>query len=373
MGCWGKFWYCSGKVKCTVEVCGGEGVFGGKGGYGARYGVRILEFRGYGGGNKVVIWWLSLGSKCGTLRKKYDALGYNVRLRDNKDADMAWEIYTGNGYLWARYGVRILELRGYGGGNRVVIWWLNLGSKCDALSKKCGALGELMRELNVYILSTAKIEVSTANAILVLLKVIQEMAKYVTTAGVIYLKGHHKLGLWYPKDSSFDLVAYTDIDHAGASLDRKSTSGGCQCLGCRLISWQCKKQTVVATSTTEAEYMAAASCCSQKPQGSEDFHQIVDFLKASHIRTLDNGEIELNAKVDGHDKNITEASVRRHLKLEDDDGISTLPTTKIFEQLALMGYVTDSDKLTFQKGHFSPQWRFLIHTILYCLSPKKTS
>ncbi|GJX01454.1 putative ribonuclease H-like domain-containing protein, partial [Tanacetum coccineum] len=69
-----------------------------------------------------------------------------------------------------------------------------------------------------------------------------------------YLKGQPKLGLWYPKDSPFDLVAYTDSDYAGASLDRKSTTGGCQFLGCRLISWQCKKQTVVANSTTEAEF-----------------------------------------------------------------------------------------------------------------------
>nr|GEV10403.1 hypothetical protein [Tanacetum cinerariifolium] len=56
-----------------------------------------------------------------------------------------------------------------------------------------------------------------------------------------YLKGHHKLGLWYPKDSPFDLVANTDSDYAGASLDRKSTTRGCQYLGSRLISWQCKK------------------------------------------------------------------------------------------------------------------------------------
>ncbi|GJT66160.1 ribonuclease H-like domain-containing protein [Tanacetum coccineum] len=67
-----------------------------------------------------------------------------------------------------------------------------------------------------------------------------------------YLKGQPKLGLWYSKDSSFDLEAYTDSDYAGASLDRKSTTGGCQFLRRRLISWQCKKQTVVANSTTEA-------------------------------------------------------------------------------------------------------------------------
>ncbi|GJV60249.1 hypothetical protein Tco_1466349 [Tanacetum coccineum] len=78
-----------------------------------------------------------------------------------------------------------------------------------------------------------------------------------------YLKGQPKLSLWYPNDSLFDLVAYTDSDYAGASLDMKSTIGGCQFLGCRLISWQCKKQTVVANSTTEAKYVAASSCCGQ--------------------------------------------------------------------------------------------------------------
>nr|GEU42734.1 putative ribonuclease H-like domain-containing protein [Tanacetum cinerariifolium] len=68
-----------------------------------------------------------------------------------------------------------------------------------------------------------------------------------------YLKGLLKLGLWYPKDSPFDLVAYTNNDYAGASLDRKSTIEGCQFLGCRLISWQCKKQTMVANSIREAD------------------------------------------------------------------------------------------------------------------------
>ncbi|GJR39062.1 hypothetical protein Tco_1214746 [Tanacetum coccineum] len=63
----------------------------------------------------------------------------------------------------------------------------------------------------------------------------------------------------YSRDSPFELVAYTDSDYAGATQDRKSTTRGCQFLGNRLISWQCKKQTVVATSTTEAEYVAAAN------------------------------------------------------------------------------------------------------------------
>ncbi|GJV04392.1 putative ribonuclease H-like domain-containing protein [Tanacetum coccineum] len=72
-----------------------------------------------------------------------------------------------------------------------------------------------------------------------------------------YLKGQHKLGLWYPRDSPFDLEAFSDCDYAGANLDRKSTIGGCQFLGKRLISWKCKKQTKVANSTTKAEYAAA--------------------------------------------------------------------------------------------------------------------
>ncbi|GJW12734.1 putative reverse transcriptase domain-containing protein [Tanacetum coccineum] len=72
--------------------------------------------------------------------------------------------------------------------------------------------------------------------------------------------GKPHLGLWYPRESPFDLEAFSDSDYGGSNLDRKSTTGGCQFLGQRLISWQCKKQTIVATSTTEAEYVAAANC-----------------------------------------------------------------------------------------------------------------
>nr|GEZ79806.1 putative ribonuclease H-like domain-containing protein [Tanacetum cinerariifolium] len=68
-----------------------------------------------------------------------------------------------------------------------------------------------------------------------------------------YLKGQPNLGLWYPHDSPFQLEAYTNSNYAGSHGDRKSISGGCQFLGRRLISWQCKKQTIVATSSTEAE------------------------------------------------------------------------------------------------------------------------
>ncbi|GJU01307.1 retrovirus-related pol polyprotein from transposon TNT 1-94 [Tanacetum coccineum] len=73
-----------------------------------------------------------------------------------------------------------------------------------------------------------------------------------------YLKGTPNLGLWYPKGLGFDLKAYSDSDYAGCNLDRKSTSGGCQILGGKLVCWSAKKQNSVAMSSTEAEYVAAA-------------------------------------------------------------------------------------------------------------------
>ena len=78
-----------------------------------------------------------------------------------------------------------------------------------------------------------------------------------------YLRGTTALGLWYPSGDGFGLQAFTDADHGGCKLDRKSTSGGCQFLGERLVSWSSKKQSCVSLSTAEAEYIAAASCTSQ--------------------------------------------------------------------------------------------------------------
>nr|GEV23398.1 uncharacterized mitochondrial protein AtMg00810-like [Tanacetum cinerariifolium] len=307
-----------------------------------------------------------------------------------------------------------------------------------------------------------------------------------------YLKGHHKLGLWYPKESPFDLVAYSDSNYGGATQDRKSTTRGCQFLGRRLISWQCKKQTIVSTSTTEAEYVAVASCCGQvlwiqnqlldyglsmscealskeisssilllgtidqtlfirrqrgdfilvqvyvddiifgssnpqlcrefealmhkkfqmsamafcdyhnmiaileKYEHNQDFHQIVDFVKASHIRyaltfsptvyvshirefwstariETTEEETKILAIVDGKLRTVSKSSIRRNLKLNDEAGISSLPNAKLFENLQLMRYnILPNQKFTFKKGQFFHQWKYLIHTIMQCLSPKST-
>nr|GEW11378.1 ribonuclease H-like domain-containing protein [Tanacetum cinerariifolium] len=121
-----------------------------------------------------------------------------------------------------------------------------------------------------------------------------------------YLKGKPHLGLWYPKDSSFNLVAYSDSDYVGASLDRKSTTGGCQFLGCRLISWQCKKQTAVATSSTKAEY--------------------VTYVAVKKV----NDVMRLQALVDKKKVVITEATIRDALRLDDAEGVECLPNEEIF-------------------------------------------
>ncbi|GJY58967.1 hypothetical protein Tco_0458859 [Tanacetum coccineum] len=248
-------------------------------------------------------------------------------------------------------------------------------------------------------------------------------------------------------DIIFAVFAYTNSDYAGATQDMKSTTRGCQFLGNRLISWQCKKQTVVATSTTEVEYVAAASFCRQvlwiqnqlldyrtldksvkqigqskevetlrylslvvplrkvsdkavhkelgdrmervattassleaeQDSGSEGFHQIIDFLSANHIqyalienltiyvsfikqfrriataRTSANREVELTATIDGQEKTITEASLKRHLKLEDNCGVTTLPNSEIFKQLALIGAPETSPSEITSSPSLSPQ------------------
>ncbi|GJV56635.1 hypothetical protein Tco_1457640 [Tanacetum coccineum] len=71
------------------------------------------------------------------------------------------------------------------------------------------------------------------------------------------------MGLWYPKGSGFDLTAFSDADHAGCLDTRKSTSGGIQFLGDKLVSWMSKKQDCTAMSSAEAEYVALSASCAQ--------------------------------------------------------------------------------------------------------------
>ncbi|GJV57623.1 putative ribonuclease H-like domain-containing protein [Tanacetum coccineum] len=139
--------------------------------------------------------------------------------------------------------------------------------------------------------------------------------------------------------------------------------------------------------------MVAFLAKSAESEGSE---QIVDFLNAHPIKyalTVNptiytscieqfwatvkaktvNGEVQLQALVDGKKITITESIVRSDLQLEDAEGVDCLPNATIFEQLTLMGYEKLSQKLTFYKAFFSQQWKFLIHTILQCLSAKTTA
>nr|GEX04633.1 reverse transcriptase domain-containing protein [Tanacetum cinerariifolium] len=79
-----------------------------------------------------------------------------------------------------------------------------------------------------------------------------------------YIKGIMNLGLWYPKKTDIEIVVYADSDHTGDYVDRKSTSGICTFMGCCLTSWFSKKQTALAISTTEAEYVSAEKACQQE-------------------------------------------------------------------------------------------------------------
>ncbi|GJT77252.1 hypothetical protein Tco_1043977 [Tanacetum coccineum] len=78
-----------------------------------------------------------------------------------------------------------------------------------------------------------------------------------------YIRGTSHLGLWYPKGTGIETVVYADSSHAGDYVDRKSTSGICTFIGCCLTSWFAKKQTTLAISMTEAEYVFARKACQQ--------------------------------------------------------------------------------------------------------------
>ncbi|GJR89899.1 putative ribonuclease H-like domain-containing protein [Tanacetum coccineum] len=183
-----------------------------------------------------------------------------------------------------------------------------------------------------------------------------------------YLKGQPTLGLWYPKDSPLELIAYSNSDYAGASLDRKSTTGGCQFLGCSyekkliemvkihtdynvadlltkafdvtrfqiLIASIDNKELAIPGQTTTGKEFSNPLMADSLPKTILPTN-FVGCLKNATVKTVNNGEQQLTVIVDGQTIAITKASVRRHLQLADADGISSLPNTEIFEQLTLMG------------------------------------
>ncbi|GKB82698.1 putative ribonuclease H-like domain-containing protein, partial [Tanacetum coccineum] len=148
-----------------------------------------------------------------------------------------------------------------------------------------------------------------------------------------------------------------NVSHLHA-LGRKSTTGGCQFLGCRLISWQCKKQTVVVNSTTEAEDSnekkliqmikihtdknvtdLLTKAFDDDWNGMEKLVITVLVWSTAKAKTI-NEETQIHALVDGKKIVITESSVMRDLQLVDENGIDCLLNTTIFENLALMGLKT---------------------------------
>nr|GEY04380.1 hypothetical protein [Tanacetum cinerariifolium] len=140
-------------------------------------------------------------------------------------------------------------------------------------------------------------------------------------------------------ETAVDLEAYSDSGYAEANLDRKSTTRGCQLLGKRLITWQCKKQTIIATSTTEAGYVATASCCGH--------HFIRDAYEKKLIQVL---------------------------KIHTDDNVSDLLTKAFDVSRQNVSTVRSTNSIVRQQLVSHGLWTFY-HTLIYLglFSPKMKS
>ncbi|GJV41901.1 putative ribonuclease H-like domain-containing protein [Tanacetum coccineum] len=160
-------------------------------------------------------------------------------------------------------------------------------------------------------------------------------------------------------DSPFDLEAYTDSDYAGASLDRKSTTG----VKNPLFHSKTKHIEIrhhFIRDSNEKKLIQMINIHTDQ-NVADLLTKAFNFWETATVRTLDTGEFELTATIDGNVKIVTEASVRRHLQLADSDGISSLPNTKIFEQLSLMG----------PKKTYWEQFSSNIATAIICLATNR--
>ncbi|GJU40576.1 retrovirus-related pol polyprotein from transposon TNT 1-94 [Tanacetum coccineum] len=123
-----------------------------------------------------------------------------------------------------------------------------------------------------------------------------------------YIKGTTHLELWYPKGTGIETVVYADSDHAGDYVDRKSTGGICTLVGCCLTYWFSKKQTALAISTTEAEYVSAGKACQQAlwmKQALIDYDVQIDDVP---IICDNKGVIDLS-------KNLVQDSCTKHIEI----------------------------------------------------------
>eukprot|EP00253_Pinus_taeda_P029867 PITA_29867 len=149
-----------------------------------------------------------------------------------------------------------------------------------------------------------------------------------------YLQGTQNYGLWYPRDTDLTLHAYTDADWAGSLDDRKSTSGGAFFMGSRLVSWFSKKQSSIALSTAEAEYVAAASCCTQllwMMQTLQDFQ--ITFTPPISILCDNISEINISKNLVMHSKT-KHIPIKYHFLLE-----------QVLEQKVKLEYVPSKEQV----------------------------
>nr|GEW82644.1 hypothetical protein [Tanacetum cinerariifolium] len=143
------------------------------------------------------------------------------------------------------------------GGDKLVSWSLKK-QDCTSMSS---AKADKVRALMYLIVSRP--DIMHATCYCARYKA-QPTEKHLTAVKRIfrYLKDTIHMGLWYPKDTGFELTAFSYSDHAGCLDSRKSTSGGIQFLGGdKLVSWSSKKQDCISMSSVEAEYVSLSACC----------------------------------------------------------------------------------------------------------------